>query len=116
MVALALPATPSPQDRQAAEERRGRLLAALLTKGMKGADLHRLLGAVGEKTSPTTVSNWCRGEALLTEIQIRGLLSVIGLDPGWQPDADLLKQALEEQRARQRVAPEERAKPRRARH
>lgn len=77
---------------------------------MKGADLHRKLGSLGEKTSPTTVSNWCRGEAALTEIQIRGLLSVIGFDPNWHPDDDTLKAALEEQKARERVPPEDRAK------
>ncbi len=115
MVSIQLAATLSAADRRKAEERRGRFLAALLHQGMTGATLHGLLHDAGEKTSTTTVSNWARGVATLSEIQIRGLLHIIGVGPDFQPDPALVQQAMAEQDARSRLPLEQRRKTSRRR-
>lgn len=115
MVVLALSAKLTAEDLRAAEERRGLLLAALLHLNLSQSDLHRLLSAEGEKTSPATVSNWCRGGASMTAVLYRGLLSLLGLDAAkWRPPSELVKRALEEQEARSRLPLEGRRRPRRA--
>lgn len=114
MVAIDVAAPPSPEDKRKAEDRRKRLIAALYERGLKQVDLFRMLVGAGDRTSPATVSNWCRGSADLSEVQIRGLLSMIGVDPAtYSPDDDVVRSALEDLEARARLPRAERNRPRR---
>lgn len=116
MVSTEMAAPPSDEDKRKAEARRRRLVAALFDKGLKQVDLQRLLWAAGDRTSPATVSNWCRGSADLSEVQIRGLLSLIGVDAAWEPSDELVRRALDDLESRARLPREERKRSRRDRN
>ena len=72
-----------------------------------------MLVGVGDRTSPATVSNWCRGASDLTEVQVRGLLSLIGKPIDWEPSLEIVRKAVAEQAARDRIPRDQRAKPKR---
>lgn len=113
MVATVVTAPPSEEDKRVAERRRGLLLAALVEEGVSQTKLIDMLRAAGERTSPATVSNWCRGAVLITEVQLRGLLFLIGKDRDWTPSEELVRRALDEQEGRQRIPVDQRKKPKR---
>lgn len=86
MVALVKPL--EAEDLRAADRRRQTLNAALAqTLGEEGAqsELHRRLVAIGERRlALQTVNKWCRGKAPMTEMTLRGILTVLGLPPSWR--------------------------------
>lgn len=63
-------------------------LAAVFGSSVGGAqsELHRLLVEAGERNlSLQTVNKWCRGKSPMTEMTLRGVLTVLGLDADWRP-------------------------------
>lgn len=81
----AVPRTLTPEEKAIAEERRARLASALEITGVTQAELHRRLIDLDERTSPATISKWCTGKYALSEVTLRGLLTVIGLPADWRP-------------------------------
>lgn len=75
----------TPPDNPAARKRQAVLVAALKTQAVSQSELHRRLIDVGENTAFSTVNRWCVGKADLTEIQLRGLLTLVGLPADWKP-------------------------------
>ncbi len=84
----AMPPPLTKEEKRLAEERRRRLVAAIDRTVGTQAELHRRLIDLNERTSPATISKWCTGKYALTEVNLRGLLSVMGLPTDWSPDTE----------------------------
>jgi hypothetical protein len=79
-----LPRTPTPEEQAIAEERRRRLVAAMQAAGVSQSELHRRLVDLDERTSLATVNRWCNGKYAISEVTLRGILTVLGLPADWQ--------------------------------
>lgn len=79
-----LPRTPTPEEAATAEQRRRRLVAALDATEISQSELHRRLVDLDERTSLATVNRWCNGKYAISEVTLRGILTVLGLKPDWQ--------------------------------
>lgn len=73
------------EERSAANARRERLVTALEVSGTSQSELHRRLVDLDERTSLATVNRWCNGKFAISEVTLRGILTVLGLPADWKP-------------------------------
>jgi hypothetical protein len=74
------------EERRHAQERRDRLVAALAHTKVSQSELHRRLVDLDERTSLATVNRWCNGKYAISEVMLRGILTVLGLSADWKPE------------------------------
>lgn len=85
MIEAVVARTPTADETQRAELRRLRLLAALDMTKTSQAELHRKLIDIEDRTSLGTINRWCKGVHPISEVTLRGLMTVLGLPPDWEP-------------------------------
>jgi hypothetical protein len=93
MISASVGRTPTKEEEAKAEERRLRLNAALAATGLTQTDLHHLLVRLGDNTSLGTINRWINGKHSISELALRGLLTVMGLDAEWKPGVPVKKKA-----------------------
>jgi hypothetical protein len=79
----------TPEEQRLANERRLRLVAAMERMGVNQSDLHRKLVDLDERTALGTINKWCTGAHPISEVTLRGILSVLGLPADWQVGDDI---------------------------